>query len=171
MVFHRQTPIVFFLLLTPLIFSSLSNGASVYELLPQYGLPSGLLPDAVKNFSLSDDGTFSVELYRSCYVQFDYLVYYDAIISGKLKYGSITDLKGIEVKKLFIWLNVDEIKVDLPPSDYIYFQVGLINKKLDVKQFKTVQSCRRSASFREFWERFIEEVATPQHEVTMLLTE
>ncbi|BFG20874.1 hypothetical protein CerSpe_071480 [Prunus speciosa] len=34
---------------------------------------------------------------------------------------------------------MDEIRVDLPPSDSIYFIVRIINKKLDVVQFQNVQ--------------------------------
>lgn len=125
--------------------SSNSDAPPVYDLLPQYGLPKGLLPDSVTNYSLADDGSFVVELERPCYLHFDYLVYYDRKISGVLKYGSITGLKGIQVKKLIFWLDVDEIRVDLPPSDYIYFQVGWITRKLGVSQFQSVRSCSSHA--------------------------
>ncbi|OVA20688.1 Protein of unknown function DUF538 [Macleaya cordata] len=119
-----------------------NNGTTVYELLTEFGLPSGLLPDSVKYFSLDEDGNFVVELEKPCYIEFDYLVYYDPKITGILKYGSITNLKGIQVRKFLIWLDVDEIRVDLPPANYIYFHVGWINKKLDVEQFQTVRSCQ-----------------------------
>lgn len=117
---------------------------SIYEILPVFGLPSGLLPDSVKNYTFSPaDGNFVVELdEQPCYVQLDdYLVSYDEIISGTLKIGSITNLEGVRVKWLLLWLKVDEIKVDLPPNDNIYLQFGLVNKKLDVHQFKTIHSC------------------------------
>ncbi|WVZ24115.1 hypothetical protein V8G54_002659 [Vigna mungo] len=119
---------------------------SVYDVLPKFGLPSGLLPNTVTDYTLDEDGQFEVVLASPCYIQFDYLVYYDKRITGKLNYGSITNLKGIEVQSLFLWFNVDEIRVDLPPSNSIYFQVGIINKKLNVDQFKTVRSCRNSLS-------------------------
>lgn len=138
---------------------SLSDAPTVYEILPQFGLPSGLLPDCVSDYSLSDDGSFVVHLENTCYVEFDYLVYYEKTVTGKLSYGSITDLKGIQVQSFFFWFDVDEIKVDLPPSDNIYFQVGIINRKLDVNQFKTVHSCRDQLSgsnLRTTWKRAIE---------------
>ncbi|XP_047173817.1 uncharacterized protein LOC124841568 [Vigna umbellata] len=113
---------------------------SVYDVLPKFGLPSGLLPDTVTDYTLDEDGQFVVVLAKPCYIQFEYLVYYDKKITGKLSYGSITNLKGIEVQRLLLWFNVDEIRVDLPPSNSIYFQVGIINKKLNVDQFKTVHS-------------------------------
>lgn len=119
---------------------------SVYDILEQYGLPRGLLPDSVKSHSLAENGEFVVKLERPCYIPFDYLVYYEASITGTLKYGSITNLKGIQVQRFFLWFDVDEIKVDLPPSDSIYFLVGFINKKLDVQQFQTIRSCGKGVS-------------------------
>ncbi|KAI6670829.1 hypothetical protein NL676_005714 [Syzygium grande] len=153
--------------------SSGSSSATVYELLPKFGLPSGLLPGSVRSYNLSDDGQFAVDLDKPCYVQFDYLVYYDRRITGKLSYGSITDLEGIQVQRFLFWLDVDEIRVDLPPSDSIYFQVGIINKKLDVDQFKTVRSCRdkvSSGSCGGPWKRGIQ-LPTPVDDVQMLITE
>ncbi|KAH6784956.1 transmembrane protein [Perilla frutescens var. hirtella] len=119
---------------------------TVYEILPQFGLPSGLLPDSVVSYTLSDDGQFEVNLEKACYIQFDYLVYYEKKITGKLSIGSISNLKGIQVQRFyFFWFDVDEIKVDLPPSGSIYFTVGIINKELEVDQFLTVRSCKDKA--------------------------
>ncbi|XP_077210414.1 uncharacterized protein LOC143845893 [Tasmannia lanceolata] len=147
-----------------------SNNTTVYELLPQFGLPSGLLPDSVQNFSLSDDGKFVVELEKPCYIQFDYLVYYDRRITGTIKYGSISDLKGIQVKRLFLWFDVDEIKVDLPPSDSIYFEVGWITKKLQIAQFKDVRSCKDKGLLQGVCKGLLR-VPAPVREATLLITE
>lgn len=136
-----------------------SISSTVYELLPKYGLPSGLLPDSVTNFTLSDDGRFVVYLSKPCTIEFDYLVYYEKTISGRIGYGSITELEGIQVKRFFLWFDVDEIKVDLPPNDSIYFKVGIINKKLDIDQFKTVHSCGDdgvSGSCGDSWMSFLQ---------------
>ncbi|KAG4999892.1 hypothetical protein AAZX31_08G109900 [Glycine max] len=157
-------------ILSTLLCTAVAAKESVYEILPKYGLPSGLLPDTVTDYTLDEDGQFVVVLAKPCYIQFDYLVYYETKISGKLSYGSITNLKGIQVQRLFIWFNVDEIKVDLPPSNSIYFQVGIINKKLDVHQFKTVRSCRKSLSCPPCLPRPIQ-LPAPVDEIPMLLTE
>ncbi|KAJ6934750.1 hypothetical protein NC651_009675 [Populus alba x Populus x berolinensis] len=149
--------VIFFSLTKPTL--SQDPSPTVFEILPKFGLPSGLLPKTVKSYSLSDDGSFTVYLEKECYVEFDYLVYYEKKITGKLSYGSISDLKGIQVQRFFLWLGVDNIRVDLPPSDSIYFQVGWINKKLDVDQFKTVHSCRAgvsSGSCGGLWKQFLE---------------
>lgn len=160
------------LLLTVSSISLSDDPQTVYEILPKFGLPSGLLPDNVKSYSLSSDGDFAVEIEKECYVHFDYLVYYEKKITGKLSYGSITDLKGIQVKRFFLWFNVDEIKVDLPPSDNIYFQVGIINKKLDVGQFETVHSCGDKVNGLCGQSRkWALELPTPVDEIQMLITE
>ncbi|KAL3571345.1 hypothetical protein D5086_025249 [Populus alba] len=149
--------VLFFSLTKPTL--SQDPSPTVFEILPKFGLPSGLLPKTVKSYSLADDGSFTVYLEKECYVEFDYLVYYEKKITGKLSYGSISNLKGIQVQRFFLWLGVDNIRVDLPPSDSIYFQVGWINKKLDVDQFKTVHSCRAgvsSGSCGGLWKQFLE---------------
>ncbi|XP_050220554.1 uncharacterized protein LOC126670776 [Mercurialis annua] len=141
-----------------------NNSSSVYEILPKYGLPSGLLPSSVTSYSLSDDGRFVVVLENPCYIRFEYLIYYDKEITGELNMGSITNLKGIQVQRFFLWFDVDAIKVDLPPSDSIYFKVGIINKKLDVDQFETVHSCGESS------DRFLK-LPIANDNVEMLITE
>ncbi|KAK1259185.1 hypothetical protein QJS04_geneDACA020024 [Acorus gramineus] len=140
---------------------------TVYDILKKFGLPPGLLPNTVKSYTLSTDGDFTVDLEGPCYVQFEYLVWYDRRITGNLKYGGIHQLKGIEVKRFFLWLNVDEITVDLPPpSDNIYFQVGIITRRLDVKQFLDVHTCKKGSILESL--KFPEPV---WDDLPMLLTE
>jgi len=114
----------------------------ISEMLAKFGLPIGLMPDSIKSYSLADDGKFKVELAKPCYVQFDYLVYYDKTITGKVSYGKITDLSGIQAKQFFIWVDVTGMEMDLPASDYIYFKVGIISKKIEISWFETVPTCK-----------------------------
>ncbi|KAL6587755.1 hypothetical protein OROMI_000733 [Orobanche minor] len=158
-----------FSLLTLCASSSMDPPApTVYEILPQFSLPSGLLPDSVVNYTLSDDGQFEVHLEKPCYIQFDYLVYYEKKITGKLSIGSISNLKGIQVQRFYLfWFDVDEIKVDIPSSGSIYFTVGIINKELKVEQFLTVRSCKDKAlTFRP-----VLELPNSVNDIPMLLTE
>ncbi|CAA2954790.1 Hypothetical predicted protein [Olea europaea subsp. europaea] len=159
---------------------STNTTPTVYEVLEKFDLPRGLLPDSVTSYTLSDDGKFEVNLKKPCYIHFDYLVYYEKKITGKLSIGSISDLKGIQVKRFLFWFNVDEIKVDLPPSDSIYFTVGFINKELDVDQFLTVHSCKDKAlsalpcggggSGRQSLKKIFQ-IPTPLDDIPMLITE
>ncbi|KAL5053824.1 hypothetical protein RYX36_034506 [Vicia faba] len=171
---NKSNTLIFILSLTIINFIFFTKTAAketVYDLLPKFGLPSGLLPNSVTDYSLSDDGRFVVVLDSTCYIQFDYLVYYEKKITGKLSYGSISDLKGIQVQRVFIWFNVDEIRVDLPPSDSIYFQVGIINKRLGLDQFKTVHSCRNSIGSSSPCSSSSSLLPPPLKEIPMLLTE
>ncbi|XP_055819023.1 uncharacterized protein At5g01610 [Solanum dulcamara] len=143
--------IFLFFILTPFTISFILSPSPkpkhkprVYDILQEYGLPHGIFPDTVKSYNLDKDGNFEVFLKAPCYVEFEYLVYYAEKISGKLGYGSITELKGIKVKRFLFWFNVKEIRVDLPVSDSVYFQIGLVNKKLDIKQFETIHSCKKN---------------------------
>lgn len=88
-----------------------SGNATIYEILPLYGLPPGIFPDTVASFSLSPDGALSVNLSGPCYADFDYLIYYAPTITGFLHYGSLVGLSGIQARRFLIWFDVDRIKV------------------------------------------------------------
>jgi hypothetical protein len=116
----------------------------VHDLLIKYGLPKGLLPNNVKAYTLSDDGSFSIELTNPCYVQFDQLVYYDKKINGRLSYGSVSSVSGIQAKKLFLWVSVTGMQAD-KDTDTIEFYVGALSEKLPAKQFENVPVCKSKA--------------------------
>ncbi|XP_073040353.1 uncharacterized protein [Primulina eburnea] len=119
---------------------------TVYEILLQHGLPGGLLPDSVTSYSLAEDGSFEVTLKKPCYVKFEYLFYFEEKITGNLSLGSLKDLDGIQVQRfVFLWFDVDEISVDLPPSDSIYITFSFFTLELDVNQFLNVRSCEDEA--------------------------
>ncbi|WOL08048.1 hypothetical protein Cni_G16800 [Canna indica] len=122
--------------------ASPSRDITVYEVLPKYGLPPGILPDTVKSFSIASNGSFVVDLFGECYVDFEYLVYYYPRVSGVVRYGAIEDLEGVQVRRFFIWLNVDAIRVDPDDPDNIEFVVGWLTRKLRIDQFQTVHSCK-----------------------------
>ena len=118
--------------------------SDIHDLLPQYGLPRGLLPDNVESYTLpSSDGSFEVKLKTPCYVHFDDVVYYDKVIKGKLSYGSVHDVSGIQAKKLFVWLPVTGIEVSKADDSMISFFVGPISRELPAKQFEDVPACKR----------------------------
>lgn len=126
------------------------SSADIHDLLPRFNLPRGILPREVKSYSLSNiDNSFTVELSSNpCYVTFDdQLVYYDRIIKGKLQYGKVSGVSGIQAKKFFIWLSVTGIDVD-EANDLIEFHVGAITKTLPAADFQDVRSCK-SKGLRE----------------------
>lgn len=137
-----QTHLSFSIRDTPL------ESTDIHELLPLYGFPKGLLPNNVKSYTLSDDGSFEIELESECYVKFDLLVYYDKKIKGKLSYGSVADVSGIQAKKLFLWVSVTGIKAN-QGSETIDFYVGILSETLPAQQFQKIPACRRKACLEE----------------------
>ncbi|KAG6475830.1 uncharacterized protein LOC122022889 [Zingiber officinale] len=104
--------------------ASPSNSSTVYDILQEYNLPHGILPDTVKSFSVASNGYFVIDLYGECYIDFKYVVYYAPRVSSFLVYGSISNLVGVQIRSFLIWYGVSYIKVDLPYSDFVYIQFG-----------------------------------------------
>uniref|UniRef100_A0A1D1YLT4 Uncharacterized protein At5g01610 n=1 Tax=Anthurium amnicola TaxID=1678845 RepID=A0A1D1YLT4_9ARAE len=121
-----------------------SNG-TVYDLLPVFGLPRGLLPGNVVNYTRSDDGGFAVELSEPCYVQFSELAYYERTITGKISYGLISSLTGIQARKFYIWVAITRIAVD-SGDDTIQFDTGVISEKHPASEFDHIRPCKKWAS-------------------------
>lgn len=124
--------------------------ADIHDLLPDFGLPIGILPDAVESYTLSPtNGEFDVKLSRECYVKFDdQTVYYGKSIKGKLSYGSISGVTGIQAKQLFLWLSVTGMEVD-EKDGMIEFHVGVLSKKLPADMFQDVPECKSKASVHD----------------------
>ncbi|KAM0051032.1 hypothetical protein Hdeb2414_s0007g00230601 [Helianthus debilis subsp. tardiflorus] len=114
---------------------------TIYELLKLNGLPMGLFPKGVTNFSVDDSGRFQVFLDEACNAKFEDELHYDQNVSGCLTFGRINDLSGISAKDLFLWFLVKEIWVDIPSSGLIYFDVGVVSKQFSLSSFETPRAC------------------------------
>ncbi|KAL3649258.1 hypothetical protein CASFOL_005661 [Castilleja foliolosa] len=117
------------------------SGPSIYEVLKTHGLPMGLLPKGVRNFSYDDSGKFEVHLDRACNAKFENELHYDTNVSGTIRYGLINGLSGITAQDLFLWFPVIEIRVDIPSSGLIYFDVGVVSKQFSLSSFETPRDC------------------------------
>ncbi|CAI9774661.1 unnamed protein product [Fraxinus pennsylvanica] len=137
----------FLILFSTLFFiaSAASNGtgnsSSIYEVLQIHGLPMGLLPKGVKDFILDNSGKFEVHLDRACIAKFENELQYDRNVSGILSYGQIDELSGLSAQDLFLWFPVKEIRVDIPSSGIIYFDVGVVSKQFSLSSFETPRDC------------------------------
>ncbi|MCL7035068.1 hypothetical protein MKW94_000904 [Papaver nudicaule] len=128
------------------LYSSVSSVYSdpakdIYEVLKSHGLPIGLLPKGVTEFSLSENGRFEVHLDEACNAKFENVVHYDRNVTGTLSYGQIRELTGIQAQELFLWFPVNGIRVDIPSSGLIYFDVGVIYKQFSLSLFETPPDC------------------------------
>ncbi|XP_066386327.1 uncharacterized protein [Miscanthus floridulus] len=126
-----------------------SPSLTLAELLQKYGLPPGIFPSTVTAFSLASNGSLTVNLAGPCYIHFEYLTYFEAHITGVLRYGSLSDLQGVQVRRFLIWYNVVRIKVDLsPPPRYVYIDIGWITRKLPADDFQSLHACEDSRRCR-----------------------
>lgn len=118
--FSFSSPLVALLLLFSASASaSASDNATIYSVLPLYGLPPGIFPATVTAFSLEEGGALTVNLSGPCYVEAGTQLYYAPTVTGVLRYGSLSDLHGLQTRRFLIWLDVDRIKVSpslVPPS-------------------------------------------------------
>ncbi|KAE8703956.1 hypothetical protein F3Y22_tig00110462pilonHSYRG00407 [Hibiscus syriacus] len=114
---------------------------SIYDILKAHGLPKGLLPKGITRFEFDDKGRFEVELDQACNAKFESELHYDRNVSGTLSYGQIGALSGISSQELFLWFPVKGIRVDIPSSGVIYFDVGVIFKQLSLSLFETPRDC------------------------------
>ncbi|KAL2470454.1 hypothetical protein Adt_38590 [Abeliophyllum distichum] len=120
------------------------SATDVHDLLPLYNLPKGLLPQNIKSYTLSTaDNSFTIELSsHPCYVNFNgQSVYYDRIIKGKLGFGKVSEVSGIQAKKFFVWVSVTGIDVD-ETNGMIEFFVGTLSQKLPAQEFETIHNCK-----------------------------
>ncbi|XP_031474723.1 uncharacterized protein LOC116246943 [Nymphaea colorata] len=115
---------------------------TIYDVLKIHGLPIGLLPKGVSNFSIDAEGNFEVHLDQACNTKFENQVHYEKNISGTLSYGQIGAVSGISAQELFLWFPVKGIRVDVPSSGLIYFDVGVIYKQFSLSLFEIPRECR-----------------------------
>lgn len=119
-----------------------AKNETIYELLPLFGLPAGVFPANVTAFSLADNGSLVVDLAGPCYVHFEYLTYFEPRVTGVLRYGSLTELEGVQVRRFLVWFSVVRVKVDLPPPPrFVYLDIGWITRKLPAADFQSVHAC------------------------------
>ncbi|KAK7247104.1 hypothetical protein RIF29_41981 [Crotalaria pallida] len=133
----------FFFLSSASTSPSISTTKDIHDVISDYGFPKGILPNNAISYTIfSNTSSFSIDLQSQCYVHFDdHLVYYNTHITGKLSYGSVTDVSGIQVKSLFVWIPVTGIKVDRDDLGMVDFFVGPLTQKLPAKQFDKVPGC------------------------------
>ncbi|KAI3667886.1 hypothetical protein L6452_42956 [Arctium lappa] len=138
-----QSPLSIFLitLFTFSIPPHSTSQQSFYQILKSNGLPMGLFPKGVTNFTLHDSGRFQVYLDQACNAKFEDELHYDRSVSGNLTFGQIGELSGISAKDLFLWFPVKEIWVDVPSSGLIYFDVGVVSKQFSLSSFEIPRDC------------------------------
>ncbi|XP_010552012.1 PREDICTED: uncharacterized protein LOC104822466 [Tarenaya hassleriana] len=130
----------------------ISGDESIYEILRANELPMGLLPNGVKEFSVDGKtGEFSVYLNQACNAKYESELHYEANVTGTLGFGWISGLSGISAQELFLWFPVKGIRVDVPSSGVIYFDVGVVRKQYSMSMFETPRDCVAVRGEDEIW--------------------
>ncbi|WZY80623.1 hypothetical protein YC2023_027007 [Brassica napus] len=115
---------------------------SFYDYLRESGLPAGIVPKGVTNFSIDvKTGRFTVALPVPCDAKFENQFHFDYNISGVLSDGRIGNLSGVTQKELFLWFAVRGIHVDPVSSGLIHFDVGVADKQLSLSLFESPRDC------------------------------
>ncbi|CAH8343625.1 unnamed protein product [Eruca vesicaria subsp. sativa] len=124
------------------VISISTDNESIYEILQENGLPLGIFPKGVTKFNFDGKtGRFSVYLTQSCDAKYETELRYDANVTGTISYAHIGDLSGISAQDLFLWFPVKGIRVDVPSSGLIYFDVGVVRKQYSLSLFDTPRDC------------------------------
>ncbi|KAL5834340.1 hypothetical protein ACOSQ4_013837 [Xanthoceras sorbifolium] len=115
---------------------------TIYQLLAQHGLPTGILPKGITEYTADPaTGFFNVQLARPCNAEFENQLHYDFNVSGQLSFGRIGELSGVSQQELFLWFPVKGIRVDIPSSGLIYFDVGVVDKQFSLSLFESPRDC------------------------------
>ena len=114
---------------------------TVHDVLRAHGLPIGLVPRSVNAFQIDTNGNFLLTLAHPCTAKFENELHYERNITGTISYGQIVEIVGITAQELFLWFPVKGIRVDIPASGLIYFDVGVILKQFSLALFETPPDC------------------------------
>lgn len=116
------------------------NSETAYEVLQEYDFPIGLLPKSVLGYTIDrTTGKFSVYLEDTCSFSIEsYDLKYKPTITGVITKGKISDLSGISVKVLILWLNIVEVTRQ---GDELRLSVGIASADFPVSSFAERPTC------------------------------
>ncbi|KAK6937363.1 Protein of unknown function DUF538 [Dillenia turbinata] len=138
-------PILIFSLLS--LFSILTiapttaDDATAYDLLQSYDFPIGILPKGVTSYDLDEStGKFHVYFGKACAFSLEgsYQLRYKSTISGVISEDKITNLSGISVKVLFLWLNIVEVRRN---GEELEFSIGIASANFPIDNFYENPQC------------------------------
>ncbi|XP_050237145.1 uncharacterized protein At5g01610-like [Mercurialis annua] len=113
---------------------------SAYEMLEEYNFPVGILPVGVTGYELNrETGEFSVYLNGTCKFPVEsYTLEYKSTISGIVSKGRLSNLKGVKVFVILLWINIVEVTRE---DDELYFSVGITSASFPVDNFEERPQC------------------------------
>ncbi|KAF0927603.1 hypothetical protein E2562_034572 [Oryza meyeriana var. granulata] len=135
------------LLLLLLIAGGAAGGGATkptaYETLATFDFPPGILPKGVVSYTLDDstgDFTATLNTTSTCgfSIQGSYSLRYQPRLSGRIAADRLTNLQGVSVKILFLWVNIIEVTRH---GDQLGFSVGIASADFSVDNFLESPRC------------------------------
>ncbi|EEF39289.1 conserved hypothetical protein [Ricinus communis] len=113
---------------------------SAYEVLEEYNFPVGLLPVGVSGYEFNrETGEFSAYLNKTCQFPVEsYTLEYNSPITGVLSEGKLSNLKGVRVFVILLWINIVEVIRD---GDELDFSVGIASANFPIDNFEECPRC------------------------------
>lgn len=137
----NQTPIAAAALSLIFLAAAAAAVPTAYEVIQSYGFPMGVLPKGVTHYDLdASTGKFNAYLNGSCSFSLEgsYQLRYKSRISGYIYNNKLTDLSGVSVKVLFLWLNIVEVR---RKGDNLEFSVGIASAEFSIDNFFVCPQC------------------------------
>uniref|UniRef100_A0A0D9WFM8 Legume lectin domain-containing protein n=1 Tax=Leersia perrieri TaxID=77586 RepID=A0A0D9WFM8_9ORYZ len=131
------------LLLLPLFLPAGATKPTAYEALATFDFPPGILPKGVLAYTLDEptgDFTATLNTTSTCgfSIQGSYSLRYQRRISGRIAADRLTNLQGVSVKILFLWVNIVEVTRH---GDQLGFSVGIASADFGVDNFLESPQC------------------------------
>ena len=113
---------------------------TVYDILQDYDLPVGLLPEGVTGYELDHTtGNLSVTLSDTCsFSEGKYQLKYEATVKCYISNGKLSSLEGVSVKFSEVWVNIVEI---VRRGNDIDFSIGIGKAAFPVEYFEESPQC------------------------------
>ena len=113
---------------------------SAYQVLEEYDFPIGLLPVGVTSYELNrETGEFSAYLNGTCKFSIEsYTLEYKSTITGVISKGKLSNLKGVRVFVILLWINIVEVTRS---GDELDFSVGIASASFSVDNFEDCPQC------------------------------
>ncbi|KAL3827812.1 hypothetical protein ACJIZ3_016614 [Penstemon smallii] len=129
------------LLLAAAAATATATAPTAYEVIQSYDFPVGILPKGITHYDLdTSSGKFNAYWNGSCSFSLEgsYQLKYKSKISGNIYKGKLTNLSGVSVKVLFLWLNIVEVRRN---GDNLEFSVGIASAEFSLDNFLVCPQC------------------------------
>ncbi|WCJ22237.1 hypothetical protein M5689_004335 [Euphorbia peplus] len=113
---------------------------SAYNVLQNYGLPVGLLPEGVGRYDLNPNtGQFKAYLNGDCrFTIQSRSIKYSPVVEGVISNGRLENLEGVEVRVLLFWVGIKQVVRD---GDQLIFTSTISSAEFPVGDFGFSPRC------------------------------